>query len=256
MKALSGCAVVTALVALLAIACSEAKAQRVEGRVVDATTGGPVPGALLRMRALTGDTVWSTVADHSGRFILRAAQPGSFMVEAQSLGYLPSQVGPIRIEDSRATIVELRLSGSAIPLEGIRVIAQPQNPTLERAGFYSRKRSGYGVFMDRAEIERRADLGMRGLFRGRAGIRIMYTSGGRAVIVLRGGVASSMRGGSYCPARVLINGVDAYDFDLELDLNVDAIEGVEIFPGASSVPAEFGGSGSLCGVVLFWLRRG
>ena len=84
----------------------------------------------------------------------------------------------------------------------------------------------------------------------------MYTSGGRPVIVLRGGVASSMRGGSYCPARVLINGLDAYEFDLELDLDIAAVEGVEIFPGASSVPAEFGGSRSLCGVVLFWLRRG
>ena len=242
--------------ALAAIACSEARAQRVEGRVVDAATGAPVPNALLRLRALTGDTIWSTVADHAGRFVLRAVQPGSFMVEAQSLGYLPSQVGPVRVEDSRATTVELRLSASAIPLEGIRVLAQPRNPTLERVGFYSRKRSGFGVFIDRAAIEQRAELGIRSLFRGRAGIRIMYTSGGRPVIVLRGGVASSMRGGSFCPARVLINGLDAYEFDLELDLDIDAVEGVEIFPGASSVPAEFGGSRSLCGVVVFWLRRG
>lgn len=244
------------LVAMMVIASGEAMAQRVEGRVIDATTGAPVPSALLRLRAVTGDTVWSTVADDSGRFVLRAAQAGSYMVEAQSLGYLPSQVGPIRVEDSRATAVELRLSGNAVPLEAIRVLAQPRNPRLERAGFYSRKQTGLGVFMDRAEIERRADLGITSLFRGRAGIRIMRTSGGRPVIVLRGGVGSSMRAGSYCPARVLINGLDAYDFDLEMDLDVDEIEGVEIFRGASSVPAEFGGARSMCGVVLFWLRRG
>lgn len=256
MTARHHCGVVLAVVSMLAIASSDAAAQRVEGRVVDAATGAPVPSAMLRLRAMTGDTIWSTVADQSGRFVLRSREPGSFMVEAQSLGYVSSQVGPIRLEEDRATSVELRLSTGAVPLEGIRVVAQPRNPRLERIGFYSRQRSGFGVFMDRAAIERRADRGMRGLFQGRAGIRVMRTSRGRPVIVLRGGVGSGMRAGSYCPARVLINGIDAYDFDLEMDLNVDAIEGIEIFPGASSVPAEFGGARSMCGVVLFWLRHG
>lgn len=253
MRRLGGRALVLCLATLGAMP-SEAKAQHIEGRVVDAATGAPVPSALLRLRTLTGDTVWSTVADDSGRFILRAAQSGSFMVDAQSLGYRPSEAGPIRLEDARATVIELRLSSTAIPLEGIRVIAQPNNPGLERAGFYSRKRFGFGTFIDRAELDRRAHQSTVSLFRGRPGIRVMRTSGGRAVIVLRGGIGSSMRAGSYCAARVLINGLEAYEFDLEMDLDIDAIEGIEIFRGASSVPAEFGGANSMCGVVLFWLR--
>ena len=255
MRRLDTCALVLCAAVTLGVIPSESEAQRIDGRVVDAATGAPVPSALLRLRALTGDTVWSTVADDSGRFVLRAVRAGSFMVEVRSLGYQPSEVGPVRVEDARATAIEVRLSSSAIPLEGIRVLAQPTNPRLERAGFYSRKRSGFGTFIDRAEIDRRSHLRIPSLFRGR-GIRVMRASGGRAVIVLRGGVGSSMRGGSYCPARVLINGLEAYDFDLELDLNMDAIEGIEIFPSASSVPAEFGGSRSMCGVVLFWLRSG
>lgn len=247
---------ILSVAAMLGATWSDATAQRIEGRVVDANTGAPVPNALLRLRALSGDTVWSTVADDSGRFVLRAAQAGSFMVEAQSLGYRASAVGPVRLEHTRATAIEVRLSSSAIPLEGIRVLAQPNNPHLERAGFYSRKQSGFGVFVDRAEIDRRAHQNITGLFRGRPGIRIMRARGGRAVIVLRGGVGSGMRAGSYCPARVLIDGLEAYDFDLEMDLDVDAIEGIEVYRSASTVPAEFSGARSMCGVVLFWLRRG
>jgi outer membrane receptor for ferrienterochelin and colicin len=37
---------------------------------------------------------------------------------------------------------------------------------------------------------------------------------------------------------------------------VSSIEGIEVYKGAAQLPAEFGGSNSMCGVVAIWTKRG
>ena len=81
-------------------------------------------------------------------------------------------------------------------------------------------------------------------------------------IVLRGGRQASFSGGPYgrCFPRVVLDGLvinRGGDEPAGLDRMLDpvAIAGVEVFPTSSGVPAQYGGTGSSCGVILIWTRR-
>jgi hypothetical protein len=68
----------------VALAASSAAAQRavVRGRVVDAQTGNPVPGATVHL-----GSDHSAVADAQGRFEIGRVQPGTQTVWARGMGY-------------------------------------------------------------------------------------------------------------------------------------------------------------------------
>ena len=70
---------------LLLAACVEALGAgfRVRGRVTDAATGEPVPGAVVR---LDENYLWA-VTDAQGRFSFEAVEAGTYPLETGSLGY-------------------------------------------------------------------------------------------------------------------------------------------------------------------------
>lgn len=115
------------------------------GRVIDAGTAAPIRGALLRLLDSSGNVLWSTVTDDSGRFVLRSATAGSFRLEAQSVGYRTTVAGPVRLEYGSVTEVELRLSSTAVVLDPIRVLAQPSNVRLERVRVQQQRFGGRRV---------------------------------------------------------------------------------------------------------------
>jgi hypothetical protein len=250
-------AAVTAVLMALLLAAGRADvcAQSIAGRVIDAGTGTALGGATLRLIDARKNALYVTVADDSGRFVLRAGAAGSYTVEAQNIGYATTQAGPVRLETDAETVVELRLSSMAVALEPIRVLVQPRNARLDRVDYYHRQRFHNGVFIDRGEIERRNPFDMASLLRGRPGVRVGYSPvNGSLQVVLRGGIGTSLSS-NVCPPRVFMNGAPLHEFDFR-DISPDQLEGIEIYPGASSIPAQFGGSTSSCGVVLLWIRSG
>lgn len=81
------------VVAVLAVACGAAQAQdevTVAGRVVDATTGMPVPFATVTMLR-DGMAVGGELADESGRFVLEGIERGSYVVSVGFVGYTAAE---------------------------------------------------------------------------------------------------------------------------------------------------------------------
>lgn len=232
---------------------AEAGAQVVTGSVTDVSTGAVLEGVLVRLLNLDGHEVWAALTDDSGWFALRGAGPGEYFLEAQRIGYRTSRSGPVSLDTNRATEVELRLAPEAVRLDSVTVTVEARQTALERVGFYAR-RGGEGVFIDRAEIDRRRAMSVASLLQGRRGVLVMAAPGGGLRVVLRGGVSTSIGAGQFCAPRVFVDGMVTDSLDLEREIHPTDLEGVEVYPSPSMVPPQFGGATSTCGVILFWTR--
>lgn len=85
-----------------------AGAQMVAGTVMDHDTDAPVPQAEV---SLVRDTqvVITVLANHAGRFQVRAPVPGRYVLRVERLGYEPATSAPLELESDRTTPVEVRL---------------------------------------------------------------------------------------------------------------------------------------------------
>lgn len=219
------------------LAAPAARAQvpgEVRGRVVDARTGRPVPGA--RVEALDADAAGTAAED--GAFVLRGLPPGGHALRARALGYAPQDVA-VAVANGRAEVVRVALVATALRLEAVRV-ADVATPAAA---------PGAAVF-DRAAIERsgRRDVG-----------ELIQTTPG-VVVTQAGGPGAptrvSIRGSSAGQVLVLVDGVPLNstitgDADLSR-LSLDAVERVTVLPGSQS--ARYGDR-ALGGVVLVETRR-
>ena len=229
------------------------------GVVSDEQGGGPVNGASVRLRA--GEQ--GTRTDARGRFALDELTPGLNIVEFTQLGYA-TRTETIEVIPGRVTNVRLSLSADPVQLDPIEVTVERREIALQDAGYYNRLDEGFGEFIDRAEIESRAPPEMSDIFSRIPGVEL-YADPDNPIekyIVLRGGRQSSLSAGPYgrCFPRVVLDGLTINrggDEPAALDRMLDpaAIAGVEVFPTAAGVPAQYGGVGSSCGLILIWTRR-
>jgi hypothetical protein len=98
-----------------------APAQVVEGRILDATDGTPVPQAVVRLVGPEGETVVSTLSAGDGRFRLAPPQPGTWRLEVQRIGYEPAH-REVTLEEGETHEIEWRLSPDAMLLDPLVVI--------------------------------------------------------------------------------------------------------------------------------------
>lgn len=229
------------------------------GVVSDERSGGPIDGASVRLR--TGQQ--GTRTDARGRFALDELTPGLNIVEFTQLGYA-TRTETIEVLPGRVTNVRLSLSADPVELDPIVVTVERREIALQDAGYYNRLEEGFGDFIDRAEIESRGPVEMSDIFSRIPGVEL-YADPDNPIeryVVLRGGRQASLSSGPYgrCFPRVVLDGLvinRGGDEPAALDRMLDpvAIAGVEVFPTSSGVPAQYGGVGSSCGVILIWTRR-
>ncbi len=91
------------------------------GRVKDASTGLPLPGAPV---SLLG-TQRETLADHSGLFYFNSLPVGHYDLEADYLGYEKYCLRGIMVTSEAAAVVEIRLQPAALQLPLLTVKADP-----------------------------------------------------------------------------------------------------------------------------------
>lgn len=220
-------------------------AQALLGHVVDDGTGAGVSWAEVTLLDEADDTVAMSLADSAGWFVLRWRGGGALRIRVSRLGYRAVIAGPVRVGPFQSVAVEIRLAVAAIALEPVKVIATPRDRALERTGFYQRRRFNTGRFITPLDVEARQPLFVEDLFRGIPGVSVMPSP-------TFGGAHIRMRGGRCAPA-VYVQGVQELDRGVLPVLDPHAIRGVEVYRGSSEVPAQWGGVGGACGVVLIWL---
>jgi len=141
----------------------------VTGVFVD-SAGAPIRHAVL---SVVGESL-RVVADSQGRFRL-LVPPGPRLLAARALGYRPL-MWTIGLEPGQQVTQRVRLQELSVVLPGITVTAQAYVPS-RLAGFYQRRRTGFGKYLDSAAIAGRFTNSVADLLQGIAGVRVRAASG-------------------------------------------------------------------------------
>ncbi len=214
--------------------------------------------------ALSGVDVWidgtsvHVVTGDSGGFQFSAAPSGHVTVLARYAGFHPaSKRVTMRPGDTKQ--VDLTLEGIPDALDTVLVAARLDSAVRLRE-FWARRTIGIGIFMTRADIERRRAQHSFDLFRGVMGIQVVTGTGESTKLVTTRRAASPMRlrstAGAECPMQYYVDGIYMSSSAFSVDeLTTDMIEAIEIFRGPSEVPAQFRQTDVDCGLVVIWTRE-
>ena len=229
-----------------ALATSTASAQnvgpRISGLVVD-SLGTPIPNAQI---TIDGTTHRATT-DANGGFLLVGVPPGPITLLVRRIGFVPTSL-PMRLSASGASQLMVTMAVAPERLTPVNVEAPRQVYDARLAGYYDRaaKRAS-GHIITRERIDRAHSKRLVDLVRQVPSVRVAVTRGWGTVAFIRGAA---------CPPVVFIDGfaASAGPFDLEM-IDLASVEGIEVYAGMGSIPAEFSTPrGDRCGVIAIWSR--
>jgi TonB family protein len=237
--------VVTVLIGLT-LGSGESRAQfaraPIVGMVVD-SLGGPIAGAQIEVEG----TLHRATTDSVGRFRLIEVEAGRLRLNVRRLGFLPATLF-LNLTAAGARQVMVTMSASPELLAPVVVAGEHEVYDARLAGFLSRaEKKANGNFITRAMIERSSSARLADVLRQVPSVRIRPVRGVGTMAFIRG---------ASCPPLVYLDGTpaNAGPFDLDL-IDLGSVEGIEIYGGIGSVPAEFAASrGDRCGVIAIWSR--
>ena len=113
--------------------------------------------------------------------------------------------------------------------------------------FEERKKHGLGQYIDERELRKNDDRQLSDVLRGVSGINVRCSTR-----TPQSCTAFSTRAG--CAYALYLNGARLTSTNLQM-LSVGELGAVEAYAGAGTIPAQYSGTGSACGVLLFWSRE-
>lgn len=216
-----------------------------EGVVRD-DAGHPIPE--VEVSAMGTDA--TAVTDSLGRFRLSDLSPGPYLLRFRRIGYTP-RTHPARVD--AATVmppVEVAMHPQGVALAPTTVTATRGRESFAMAGFYQRKATETGAFIEREEIERRKPAQLTDLFRANTTLTVQRDRSGRQWLETR------MAGQRRCVPILFVDGVYYRQEPGLVDAMAppDQVRAVEVYYGRGTVPSAFFRPGSECGVIAVWTR--
>ena len=223
--------------------------------VVEDSVGTPIIDAEI---AILGTSL-RTRSGLGGTWRIAGVAPGPIMLSARRVGFQPfAQTMHLRDGETRAidlTMAELAEKPFELPPTYIIAPRLPYRSVFQQ-GFFARK-SNYpgGTFFTRDDILLMRPVYTSDVFRTTPGFYQYRDRRGQTQWIIRG--ASTTQN---CPIRFFIDGMNVPLNGMSIDELVQPsdIEGIEIYKGVSTVPAEYSGKSmqddSRCGVVAVWTR--
>lgn len=178
---------------------------------------------------------------------------------ARRLGYQENRTPFLWFDEYASFDLEIRLDREAILLAPLEVVARQRARSIVLAGFRHRSERGLGWYFDREEIERLRPSRVTDLLRHVPGVNLVSSGSGMQRVASVGRAR-----GRNCSAQVFIDGMlvnggigqETGGVPIDNYVSPASLEGVEVYRGSSTVPAEFLNDGSPCGVIVLWTRRG
>jgi len=250
-----------AALALLAAAHPLA-AQTIRGKVVDARTGEAVPAAAVAALTREGRGAGQARTGADGTFVLPLRAAGEMRLRVERTGYRPTLTDSMSVATRETIEVEVSISTAPLTLAPLRVtgrVEPPRRRSLEMAGVYDRERAGFGRRLFREDLDRQSNSTL-----GQVLLRVNGTTrlqnGPFEYVVFSRSIPNGTReqsAGRYCLPVLFIDGTRAAyggSADINSLVTPGQIEAVELYSSAATIPMQYNGAGSGCGVILIWTR--
>lgn len=210
--------------------------------VVSDTVGRPLVGALVAVVS-QGRTA---LTDSAGMFDLTNLAPGAALVRVRRLGFVP-RTFTASISAQDALIADVALVPAAPTLARVTTTAEALRRTSKLAGFFDRKRAGFGQFLGRDQFEADNPLRVTDLMTRFTGVAVGQDARGKRRIYGRG----------RCELAVFLDGMSVVvpeGSSVDDFLDVYEVDAVEVHNRISGLPPEFSARTNACGVIAFWTR--
>lgn len=240
-----------------AAAPAAAGAQTVTGRVLDRATSEPLTAVEVALLDSAGARLRAVETDAQGRFELPIADPGSYTVRAERLGWARATSQPFTIEGDPILEIEFQLAAAAIRLPPVAVRTRARSARLAEVGFYERRDMGIGRYLDAEEIAARGTLiTVTDLLRLEPSVQHLWDgASSRFVVIFRGGARRSFSTTMPCFPLLVLDGTrtdSRYMDDLVHPLDIAAME---LYPSGNGAPVRYAGLGAPCGIIVIWTKR-
>ena len=248
-----------ALIAALALASASADAQQrtLRGIVTD-SAGYPLPNVEVRIVELGR----MTRTDIQGKFAIDRITARDRIVDItlRRLGY---QVKSVRVSMITGEGDSLRVTMQAEPLKlpAVEIAEREDNHPFFNE-YEKRRQRGIGSFITKKDLEKLNTSYTSDAFRRLPGMRFVQAPGGgmgvrfmSSIGMTGGSRARGAPGGGECIPTIWVDGQAAVGMEID-DIRMQDIHGIEIYRGASTLPAQFAKAGlSQCGAIVVWTRR-
>lgn len=253
----------TALLLSLAFAVPARAQVRVDGVVRDDDTNRPIANARVEIYDYSWHRLGVRTTDSLGAFRYPLRRPMAVRLRVSRLGYRQATTPEVSTRGHSYINVEVRLKSDAVLLAPLAVVARSQaltSPVLD--GFHARLRTGMGTYFTREDIERAKPAYLSDMITRVPGLSVRAVGGGHERQIYTGRSSGVMRD---CPALIYVDGFlmnprvsdgEVVGMTLDEAVNPQNVEGIEIYRGLATVPAEFLHRDAQCGVIAVWTRRG
>lgn len=224
---------------------------KVSGIITDKDTGEPLAG----VNVILLGTNYGAATDEDGRYYIIGVRSGSYELKASFIGARDVTVQNVRVETDLTTEIDIQMEFSSI--ETGEVVVQAERKLVQRDITSTRKTVTRETMADMPGIESTADI-----FRLQGGTTVsspqsLAKADGSKLQIRDESVKDiHVRGGRGGEILFMIDGVPVnhpiYGGRSVLDINVEAVEQIELLTGAFS--AEYGQAQS--GVVNITTRTG
>jgi outer membrane receptor protein involved in Fe transport len=232
------------LAVAMATGAGAQQARGVVAGVVSDSTGRPVFGAAVDVV----DTDIRAMTNTAGRYVLPGVWPGRTAVRVRRVGFAP-EVSNVTVTTEDTTRADFTL-GTVAALPTTQVSAEANRGKM--AEFNERRSRGVGLFVTRDEIERRRPASMSEMLRNLPGVTVSQRLAGGAQPVHMDRSAVSSKSG-VCRVQLYVDGLPYPEGNVD-DFPPETVEGVEVFRGASEIPAGFRTRDAGCGLISIWTR--
>jgi hypothetical protein len=221
----------------------------VEMTLVSTATGSALSATPLRV-----------VTNDSGEFFFDTPPTGKLRMTARRIGFKPQEKG-FKLDVGATRQEDFELEGIAELLDSIHVTGVQGNGRM--AEFWNRRVAGLGVFITRADIDRRKPYRPSDLLRTVNGVRVTGDNAmDRPEIQMgRTSVLPATRGGAVqlggrCVVNYYIDGnwVSPGTFHID-DIAPSSIEAIEVYRGPAEIPPRFRQRETACGLIVIWTRE-
>jgi hypothetical protein len=223
-----------------------------------------VAGARVEVFDFTWRKLGNRVTDAQGGFQYPIRRPGTYRLRVSRVGYAVVTTPDLVTGANSYLNVEVRLKSDAVLLAPVAVVARSSSdPSPVLDNFHARMRAGFGTFFTREDIQRLRPTYMSDLVTRVPGLWVATSGRGTERQIYSGRHAGGTRD---CPAQIYVDGrlmnprvtggSDVVGMTLDEAVNPSDVEGIEIYRGLATVPAEFLTPDARCAVIAVWTRRG